>query len=236
MDGLLPIWKPSGITSYDVIRTFKHNYPGSKIGHAGTLDPFAQGVLILMLGKATRRFGEIQQWGKTYRALARLGAYSDTLDLTGKIVKSEIVKRLEVNELQEITRNFVGVREQVIPQYSAAKYQGKPLYKYARAGVDTPQKQKKVTVYGIKIGKITMTNGSDDLATAEMTVECGSGTYIRQLSYDIYKMLGIESYLEELVREKIGEIDKKMCLEINELESVDKVRKQLLLSPGASET
>ena len=225
MDGLLPVWKPKGMTSYDVIRIWKKTYgKQDKIGHAGTLDPFAEGVLILMLGRGTRKFDEIQSWPKTYRAVARLGAKSDTLDTTG-IVEVTGTHECTVEQVQKAAERFVGETEQVVPQYSAAKYKGKPLYKYARKGEGTPEKKKKIVVYSLEVLKV-----GDE--RAELLITCSSGTYIRQLSYDIFRTLGIESYLTELVREKVGEITKKVCIMVDELTDVDMVRQRVLPTHG----
>lgn len=224
MDGMLPIWKPPGITSYDVIRVFKKKFPGIKVGHAGTLDPFAEGILILMLGKGTKLFNEIQKWGKRYRAVARLGASSDTLDVTGlekQVTSFEIQDSRKFKEqIIEVARYFVGEVEQEVPQYSAAKHKGMPLYKYARRGKETPKKTKLITIYDIKVGKINENE-------VELAVECSSGTYIRQLSYDIFKKLGIDSYLVKLVREQVGKIGVEACITVKELENEDKVKSRL---------
>ncbi len=232
MDGILPVWKTVGMTSYDVIRVFKRVFsrvePGRiKIGHAGTLDPFAEGVLILMLGRSTNMFDEIQKWPKTYRAVARLGAKSDTLDRTGKIENISLNQytNLSIKKINNAAEKFVGEIEQIVPQYSAAKYKGKPLYKYARKGEETPEKKKKVTVYSIKVERIEDNE-------VEFLITCSSGTYIRQLSYDIFHTLGTESYLDKLVREKVGEIDKEKCLMTTELTDGDTVRRRVQLVLG----
>ncbi len=211
MDGILPIYKPAGITSYDVIRQGKRMLlRGQKVGHAGTLDPFAEGVLLLLLGKATKRFDEIQSWRKTYLATARLGYFSDTLDVTGQINKVPNLAEYST-KVQDVANRYVGTIEQVVPSFSAAKYKGKPLYKYARGGEDVPPKSKKVTVYSIKVLEPSESNGSNHRTEVQMRVECGSGTYIRQLSYDIFHTLGIESYLTSLTRERVGEITTNDC-------------------------
>ena len=222
MQGLLPIYKPSGITSYDVIREVKRIIPrGTKIGHAGTLDPFAEGVLILMLGRATKRLDEIQTWKKTYRSTAKLGAKSDTLDRTGKISIQQMANGIQIKpkELKKIANQYIGEIEQVVPAYAAAKYKGRKLYEYAREGVVVPEKKKIVTVYEIEILDVQHYHDSNHGSEVEMRVTCSSGTYIRQLSYDILKELGIESHLTNLVREAIGEIKLDNCLSVDELNS-----------------
>lgn len=218
MDTILPVYKPVGITSFDVIREFKHAiHPDYKVGHGGTLDPFADGVLLLLLGKATKRMDELSQLPKTYRAVARLGASSDTLDRTGTIatyipgMKGSHIPGM--SELAIAASKFVGNIEQEIPDYSATKINGVPRYKLARAGKEMEKKSKLVTIYKLEIEKI-----EKDQITFVATVS--SGTYIRQLSYDIFKTLGIESYLEELTRTQIGEYGIDSCIRIEDFNSV----------------
>lgn len=205
---ILPVYKPVGMTSFDVIRVFKKSvHPDFKVGHGGTLDPFADGVLLLLLGKATKRMNELQGLPKTYRATAKLGASSDTLDRTGVISekgpacagrKGKREKYPSIAEVKNIAEKFVGEIEQEIPDYSATKVNGVPRYKLARAGKEMEKKSKLVTIYKLEIEKI-----EGDMVTILCTVS--SGTYIRQLSYDIFKSMGIDSYLETLTRTQIGD-------------------------------
>lgn len=198
MDGILAINKPVGITSFDVIREFKHAiHPDFKIGHGGTLDPFASGVLLLLLGKATKKMDQLSALPKTYRAVAMLGASSDTLDNTGTITPGAW-EPFTPGVLGSAAANFVGEIEQEIPDYSATKINGVPRYKLARCGEVMEKKSKMVTIYSLNIEKI-----ESDKVTFVTTVS--SGTYIRQLSYDIFNSLGVESYLDALTRTVIGD-------------------------------
>jgi tRNA pseudouridine55 synthase len=211
MDAILPVYKPVGITSFDVIRAFKRGvHPDFKIGHGGTLDPFADGVLLLLLGKATKKMNELSDLPKTYRAVARLGASSDTLDVTGNIeqgTKNIEYREISLDQMKATAENFVGEIEQEIPDYSATKINGVPRYKLARAGKEMEKKSKLVTIHKLEIEKI-----EGELVTFVTTVS--SGTYIRQLSYDIFKSLGVESYLEELTRTDIGDYHEQQCCQI----------------------
>lgn len=215
MNGILPVYKPIDITSYDVIRAFKKAVrPTFKIGHAGTLDPFADGVMLLMLGTGTKKFDELQKLPKTYLATAVMGARSDTLDRTGKIdlgIKIQELSTLHISQIQEVAKKFVGTIEQKIPDYSAAKVGGRPRYQLARQGTVIPEKSKKVTVYSIEV--VSLVDNK-----CKMRVGCSSGTYIRQLSYDILHTLGIESYLESLKRESIGPYTIDVCCQIADFE------------------
>jgi len=210
MDGILPVYKPAGISSFDVIRAFKRSvHPTYKVGHGGTLDPFADGVLLLLLGKATKKMNTLMELPKTYIASAVLGAVSDTLDVTGKIIKfsnpkfpARIASQNDAGgsntQIEVAAKSFVGKYEQEIPQYSAAKVNGKPRYLLARRGEITERKTKLVTIHKLEFVSVHNNN-----ITFEATVS--SGTYIRQLSYDIFKKLGVESYLDKLTRTKIGD-------------------------------
>ncbi|MFH1244116.1 MAG: tRNA pseudouridine(55) synthase TruB [bacterium] len=217
MDGILPIYKPVGMTSYDVIREFKLHITRTvpdkyKIGHGGTLDPFAEGVLLLLLGKATKKMNELAKLPKTYRATAVLGARSDTLDRTGKIEQCHSVT-VSQNQIEVAAKELVGEIEQEIPEYSAAKVKGVPRYKLARRGIEQEKKTKKVTIYDLRLSTYL-----ENRVTFETTVS--SGTYIRQLSYDLFKSLGVESYLESLTRTRIGDFSIEKCCKIDSFETL----------------
>jgi len=219
MDGILPVCKPVGISSYDVIRVFKQNNPPPpgqkrwKIGHGGTLDPFAEGVLLLLLGKATKMMNELQSLPKTYVATAILGASSDTLDCTGVVTTqtSEIDSK-QIDRLDQILPKFLGEIEQKVPDFSAAKVNGTPRYLLAREGKVMETKIKKVFVHKLKIEEVAWPN-------VVLLATVSSGTYIRQLSYDIFALLGIESHLSKLVRTKIGQYEVGACATIEEVEN-----------------
>ncbi len=216
MDGILPVYKPVGITSYDVIRAFKRSHLTGfdpvkyKVGHGGTLDPFADGVMLLMLGSGTKQFDQLQKLPKTYVATAVLGASSDTLDATGKIVSAKMHERTS-EQIKEATQKFVGEIEQKIPDYSAAKINGTPRYKLARRGEELPAKSKQISIYSLEVIHYSNSNYGSEV---EMRISCSSGTYIRQLSYDIFKSLGVESYLSKLTRQSIGDYSLAKCCQI----------------------
>lgn len=214
MDGILPVYKPVELTSYDVIRAFKRAvHPDYKIGHGGTLDPFAEGVLLLLLGKATKQMNTLMTLSKTYRATAVLGGRSETLDRTGEIRNQKLeIRNISLERVSEAAEELVGEIEQEIPEYSAAKVNGVPRYKLARRGVEQEKKTKRV-----KVSELRITNYAEQKVTFEATVS--SGTYIRQLSYDLFKSLGVESYLESLIRTQIGDFTQEQCCHIGDFES-----------------
>lgn len=213
MDGILPIYKPTEVTSYDVIRTFKRiHHPSYKIGHGGTLDPFADGVLLLLLGKATKKMNELMALPKTYRATAVLGVSSDTLDRTGNLTPETKSQRFTREEIERLMQSFVGKYEQEIPDYSAAKVDGKPRYLLARKGIALAKKTKPVTIYSL-----TLEGMVENKITFIASVS--SGTYVRQLSYDIFNKLGIASHLISLTRTAIGEYKVENCARVSDLET-----------------
>ncbi len=212
MNGILPVYKPAGISSYEVIRKFKQTGFKNKIGHAGTLDPFAEGLLLLLLGKATKKFAEIQKWQKIYRAVAVMGAKSNTLDIEGEIEPQKNCPTPSLEEIEFEGRSLIGEMEQVVPAFSAAKHKGVPLYKLARAGRETPQKTKWVQIYHLSVKRY-------EFPELEFEADVSSGTYIRQLSYDWLKSLGVESYLKKLTRLAIGKISIEDACKVDEFEN-----------------
>ena len=201
VNGILPVQKPSAISSHDVIRIFKRSNPElvktTKIGHAGTLDVFAEGVLLLMLGKATKKFDEIQKLPKTYIAQVRLGASSSTLDIEGEITHQQLEHNPTFQEIESALPQFIKKQQQTVPMFSAAKHNGKPLYEYARKGIKIEERSKEIEVYDLTLQGYTF-------PLANIEIKCSSGTYIRQLSYDIFHSLNIQSFLYGLKRTSIG--------------------------------
>ena len=197
---VLPVFKPVGMSSHHVVRIFKKqaDYKG-KIGHAGTLDVFASGLLLLLLGKATKQFDYWQTQTKTYVSGSRLGMASETLDVEGNLKVQSNVFSPSADQIRGVLPKFIGEIEQAVPTYSAAKFQGQPFYKYARQG-KIIEKSKKV-----RIDKIELVACQYPLVTLE--IQCGSGTYIRQLAWDIFQSLGIDSFLYHLTRTQVGEVN-----------------------------
>lgn len=211
MDKIIPVIKPEGISTYDVIRGYKRKtgFKG-KIGHAGTLDPFATGVVLLLLGKETKRFDEIRAWEKVYLAGVRLGAVSTTGDPEGEIT-SVSTKKPTKKEIKKAIKKFIGETEQKIPAYSAAKHKGVPLYKLARKG-KTVEKSKKVKITQIKLVNYKY-------PVLNIRVVCSGGTYIRQLAQDIGEQLKTGAFLQTLGREKVGKFSKKDCCSVKGFET-----------------
>jgi tRNA pseudouridine55 synthase len=211
--GFILINKPSGITSHDVVDKLREITGVRKIGHAGTLDPFATGLLILAIGKEfTKKLSIFQKKDKEYIATLRLGAESDTFDREGKIVEKKVEKIPKRKEVEEILKNFLGEIEQIPPAFSAKKISGKKLYELARKGIKVEPKPQRVKIYEISILKYKF-------PYMKIKVKCSSGTYIRSLANDIGKKLGCGAYLEELVRTKIGKFSLEEAVELSKLNS-----------------
>ncbi len=194
-DGVLVLNKPKGLSSAACVGKIKRQLGQKKIGHAGTLDPMATGVLLILLGQATKISGHLMENGeKIYSGVIRLGIVTDTWDAEGRVLESRPVKGVDAARLQDAMAAFVGTYEQEVPSYSAAKHQGTALYVLARKGLATPVKSKLVTI----------SRSEAELVGPErihFRVACGSGTYIRSLAHSLGKRLGCGGMLEELTRE-----------------------------------
>lgn len=200
MNGFLNINKSPGITSYDVIRVLKKFLPRKvKIGHTGTLDPMATGVLPIAIGQATRIIPYIENDIKTYRAAMTLGGTSTTQDAWGEIAWGNA--SIAPERLNEVIFSFLGDIEQIPPMYSAVHHQGKRLYHLAREGIEVERKPRQAHIYSIKILNVERQH---DYPVVELEVTCSRGTYIRTLCHDIGKALGSGAFLSALTRTQAG--------------------------------
>ncbi|HOK56499.1 MAG TPA: tRNA pseudouridine(55) synthase TruB [bacterium] len=198
MDGIINVYKPGGITSYDVIRIIKKEFNfKDKIGHGGTLDPIGEGVLILLFGRMTKLSNKFLNFDKEYIAEVLLGIKTDTDDIEGKIIEEKQIKNLNEERIIEVIKSFEGETEQIPPFISAIKYKGKPLYKYYRKGIKIQPPPRKVIIKKIEILKIA-------LPYIEFKVLCSKGTYVRSLCRDIGEKLGCGGTQNKLIRTKVG--------------------------------
>lgn len=198
INGIINIKKEKGFTSHDVVAKLRGILRMKKIGHTGTLDPDATGVLPVCIGKATKVCDLLTDKDKTYVAQVKLGITTDTLDLTGKVLSKKDVSVTE-ERIMEVASSFVGEIEQIPPMYSAIKVNGKKLYELARQGKEVERKPRKVTIHDLKIVDISL---EDNEFTME--VSCSKGTYIRTLCQDIGEKLGCGASMKNLVRTKVG--------------------------------
>ena len=203
MNEILLIDKPAGISSFGVVAKVRRRLSEEvghkvKVGHTGTLDPFATGLLILLTGKATKRSNEFLKLDKWYEATIRLGAESTTGDVEGEISETTGVSEVHIDAVKAALEKFTGKIEQKVPQYSAVKINGRRAYDLARKGVEVEMPTRKVEVYALELVSYKW---------PDLKIRChvSSGTYIRALGKDIGKELGVGGYLTELRRTRVGE-------------------------------
>ncbi len=196
IDGIINVYKESGYTSHDVVAKLRGILRQRRIGHTGTLDPEAQGVLPVCLGKATKVCDLLTDRDKTYRAVLLLGTTTDTQDTTGQILETKPVTCTE-DEARACIRSFVGQQEQIPPMYSALKVDGRRLYDLARQGIEVERKPRRIEIYEITVEEVR-------LPEITMTVTCSKGTYIRTLCHDIGAALGCGGCMRSLLRTKAG--------------------------------
>jgi len=236
LDGVLVINKPAGWTSHDIVARARTLLGMPKVGHTGTLDPAATGVLLLCLGRATRIAEYLMHADKAYRAVLRLGVATDTQDATGTVVGRVAETLPDQAAIVAVMNRFVGRRQQVPPMYSAVKVQGVPLYKAARAGRTVSRSPREFTIRSLEIRSITPTPSSESglgssrvgaggvsagppPATIDVTfdVVCSKGTYVRTLCADIGELLGVGGHLASLERRRVGRFCIEEAMSLDEL-------------------
>lgn len=205
-DGILLIDKNEGETSFDVVRRLKKTLKTKKIGHAGTLDPFATGLLIILLGQGTKLSPFLMSGEKRYRATICLGVETDTQDPEGHIIRTRPVPELKPGVIKEVALRFTGEIEQIPPTFSAVSYRGKRAYKLARKGIKVELKKRKVKIRSLRIISV-------DLPEVTMDITCSGGTYIRSLAADIGKALRTGAHLSALRRLSSGPFEVKDALD-----------------------
>ena len=213
--GVLIIDKPEGITSHDVVAKVRKALHTKKVGHTGTLDPLATGVLVVCVEKATKLVQYLTCENKTYEVQMKLGIKSDTGDITGNVIEtddniSEKLNALNLEKIHEILNTFLGAQKQVPPMYSAIKVNGKKLYEYAREGVEIEREERDIEIHSIE-------NVSFENDILKYTVSCSKGTYVRSLCEDIAKKLGTCGTMTALRRTVTGEFEIKDSIQIEEI-------------------
>jgi tRNA pseudouridine55 synthase len=210
-DGVLNLRKAAGWTSHDVVARLRKSLSGMKVGHAGTLDPAATGVLPILIGKGTRIAEYLLDWDKEYRAVLRLGETTDTLDATGTVLERRPVGALSPEAVHAVTAAFTGRIAQMPPMYSAVKVEGVRLYKSARQGRVVERAMRDVTVYRLDVEEII---GRD----IRLRIRCSKGTYIRTLCADIGDALQVGGHLLSLERSKAGPLAVEDAIDLEEFE------------------
>ncbi len=237
-EGILPIYKQRGITSHDVVFKARKILKMKKIGHAGTLDPEVDGVLLLLLGGATKVSDYAMDLGKSYRAEVCLGIKTTTEDLTGEVLEESNIDNIDIDKIKDILQTLIGEIEQTPPIYSAVKVKGKKLYEYARAGkFDVEIPSRKVNIYDVEF-----IEGSDYYRDNKfyfsINISCGKGTYVRTIATDIGKKLNLPSTMSKLTRTRSGKIELDNCLTLSEVEQLlekNKLEEKLLKKEYALE-
>lgn len=210
--GIINVYKEKGYTSHDVVARMRGIVKQKRIGHTGTLDPDAQGVLPVCLGNATRLCDMLTDKDKTYRAVLLLGVSTDTQDTSGTVIRESPVTFSE-EQVRSAVTGFEGEYDQIPPMYSALKVNGRKLYELAREGIQVERKARRVMIHEIRIEKI-------ELPRVEMTVSCSKGTYIRTLCSDIGDELGCGGCMESLLRTRVGRFKAEDGLTLTEIEKL----------------
>lgn len=221
MFGFLNVYKPAGITSHDVVSCLRRVTKIKQIGHTGTLDPFAEGLLLVCIGKATRLIEYLDD-DKAYTGVIQLGSATDTYDKEGKIIKTSD-KMVTKTDIESALIHFTGEIEQLPPIYSAIKVNGKKLYQYAREGKEVKIEPRRVNISSLEILDF-------DEANRQVTlhIECSKGTYIRSIANDLGEKLGTYGHLIKLIRTKVGDFKVNDSIKLDELDTYGKVQSNLI--------
>lgn len=211
MEGILVVDKPSGLTSHDCVKAARKRFGIKKVGHAGTLDPLATGILILLVGKAARLFSEFSGFDKEYEATLTLGTTTDTGDSEGKIIRSVGYGHITREKLLDAFKKFQGAGEQVPPMVSALKYQGKRLYQLARQGIVVPRAPRKIYIHSLSLIDFKPPQ-------VDFRVSCSKGTYVRKLGEDIGGLLGCGGCICRLRRINLGPFKIEEAIKLEEID------------------
>lgn len=219
--GFINIYKPKGLTSHDVVAKLRRVTKVKQIGHTGTLDPFATGVLPVCIGKATRLIEYLED-DKEYLATVQFGKNTDSYDIDGEVTAT-FDKRVNQDEVEDVLGNFRGEIMQLPPIYSAVKVNGKKLYEYARKGEEVEIEPRKVF-----ISKLELLDFDVETQSAKLLVACSKGTYIRSIAYDVGRMLGCGGYLTALERTKAGKFKVETAIRLEDLSGLSVVVNHLI--------
>lgn len=226
INGIIVINKPKEYTSHDVVAKVKKILNIKKVGHTGTLDPNATGVLPLLLNTGTKLSKYLIEHDKEYEVTLELGIKTDTADIEGNVIKNEEVNWKKLNDIEETLNTFLGEQTQIPPIYSAIKVNGKKMYEYARSGQNINIEPRNIQIYKIELQKIDRQKNE-----INFRVHCSKGTYIRSLCEDIAQRLGTIGYMKELTRTKVGNFTINEAVKIEEIENnKEQIIKEKLIS------
>lgn len=209
-EGIVIIDKPDGMTSHDVVACARKRLKIKRVGHAGTLDPLATGVLILLVGKATKLFNKFVSFDKAYRATLVLGKETTSADTEGELLKESSCAHVTREAVEEVFRKFTGDIEQIPPMVSAVKHKGRKLYQLARKGITVEREPRQVRIDRLQVERF-------ELPQVQFYLECSKGTYVRQLAEDVGKDLGCGACISQIRRTKVGSFGIEEAVNLEEL-------------------
>ncbi len=227
VEGVMPVDKPQGWTSHDVCAFIRKRYRISKVGHAGTLDPLATGVLVLLLGRATKLSQELSSCDKEYYGTFELGVETDSHDRDGRVIQQVPWEGIDLEKIRSVLPQFLGEIEQLPPMVSAIRYKGVRLYQLARRGTVVPRDKRKITVYDFTVE-------NQDGPLVKFFSRVSKGTYLRTLVHDIGEALGTHATLNELRRIRSGDFRLEKAVTIEELKSFTLEELESHISPLSS--
>lgn len=210
MDGIIVVDKPSGITSHDVVSRVRRKLRMKRVGHAGTLDPLATGVLVILLGKSTKMFDKFVAFDKAYAATLMLGTQTTTADITGEVVEKKPFEHISQREIETVLSGFVGDLQQKPPMVSAVKYKGERLYKLARKGIVVDRPARNIRIDVLKMVDCVLPH-------VKFYMECSKGTYVRTLAEDVGSRLGCGACITQIQRTKVGHFTINDAVNLEEL-------------------
>ena len=199
-EGIILVDKPKGITSHDVVDIIRRRLKTKKVGHAGTLDPLAEGLLIILVGRCTKLFSKFSDFDKVYSGTLKLGEVTATGDSEGKIIQRHDWTKISEGEIRKTFSLFIGEIEQIPPMVSALRVKGKRLYNLARRGITVERNPRKIKIHSLEVSKI-------DIPLVEFSVHCSKGTYVRKLAEDIGEKLGCGAHMVKILRLSIGSFE-----------------------------
>ncbi len=208
--GIILVDKPKGITSHDVVDVVRKRLQTKKVGHAGTLDPLAEGLLIILVGKCTKLFSKFANFDKEYLGVLKLGEVTTTGDSQGEVTGRQEYREISQEKIKEIFSSFLGEIEQVPPMVSAVRVKGKRLYDLARRGIVVERSPRKINILSLEVLKI-------DLPLIEFRVHCSKGTYVRKLAEDIGEKLGCGAHMVKILRLSIGPFNLNKAVALDEV-------------------
>lgn len=210
MNGIMIVNKPQGITSHDVVSHVRKILNMRRVGHAGTLDPLATGVLVILIGPSTKLFSQFVNFDKAYKATLLLGTMTQTADIEGKVVRELPFSHISKETLEEAMKRFIGESEQYPPMFSAVRFQGKKLYQLARKGMVVTRQARRIRVDNLLVEDFT-------LPKVRFYLECSKGTYVRQLAEDIGEYLGCGACIAQIERTRVGPFSIEAAVKLEDI-------------------